>query len=178
MDRFTILIEAGKVILLYRSTLVSRIGRFEVSHPQSVLLVANRTADTDLLRQAVRDRAEKGTTRFHLLVPAVPSGLHRVVDPEVAGREEAHTRLGAALPHLSQAAGFMVGGEVGSADPMAAIQDTLARESFDEIVISTLPRRVSRWLHVDLPSKASGLGLPVSHLEAETVPEDPALAVR
>ena len=150
-----------------------------MSHPQTVLLVANRTADADRLRQAVRDRAEKGTTRFHLLVPAVPGGLHRVVDPEVAGREEAHLRLNAALPRLSEAAGFMVGGEVGSADPMAAIQDTLAREGFDEIVISTLPRRVSRWLHVDLPSKAKGLGLPVSHVEAETVPEDdPAMAVR
>jgi len=149
-----------------------------VSHP-NVLLVANRTANTDGLRQAVRDRAAGGTRRFHLLVPAVPSGLHRVVDPEVAGRETAHIRLGAALPGLSEAAGFMVGGEVGSADPMAAIQDTLARESFDEIVISTLPRRMSRWLRVDLPSKARGLGLPVSHVEAQTAPdEDPALAAR
>jgi len=105
-------------------------------------------------------------------MPAVPSGLHRVVDPEVAGRYEARIRLNAALPRLSQAAGFMVGGEVGSADPMAAIQDTIARESFDEIVISTLPRRMSRWLRVDLPSKAAGLGLPVSHVQAETAPDD------
>ena len=143
-----------------------------MTHPQSVLLVANRTAETAGLRQAVAERAAKGTTRFHLLMPAVPSGLHRVVDPEVAGRQEAHARLSAALPRLSEAAGFMVGGEVGSADPMAAVQDTLARESFDEIVISTLPRRVSRWLHVDLPSKARGLGLPVSHVEAEQVPDE------
>ena len=56
-----------------------------MSHPQTVLLVANRTADADRLREAVRDRAAKGTTRFHLVVPAVPSGLHRVVDPEVDG---------------------------------------------------------------------------------------------
>jgi hypothetical protein len=150
-----------------------------VSHPQTVLLVANRTADADALHQAVRERAAKGTTRFHLLVPAVPSGLHRVVDPEVAGREEAHARLDAALPRLSDAAGVKVEGEVGSADPLAAIQDTLSRESFDEIVISTLPRRVSRWLHMDLPSKAKVLGLPVTHVEAETVPdEDPASAAR
>lgn len=141
-------------------------------HPQTVLLVANRTADADSLSRAVRERAAKGTTRFHLLMPAVPSGLHRVVDPEVAGRDEAHARLAAALPRLSRAAGFMVGGEVGSADPLAAIQDTLSRESFDEIVISTLPRRVSRWLHVDLPSKAEGLGLPVTHVEAESVPDE------
>ena len=59
---------------------------------------------------------------------------------------------------LSEAAGFTVEGEVGSAEPMAAIQDAVGRESFDEIVISTLPKRVSRWLHMDLPSKAGGLG--------------------
>ncbi len=147
-----------------------------MSHPQTVLLVANRTANTDRLRRVVAERAEQGTTRFHLLVPAVPNGLHRVVDPEVAGREEAHARLAAALPRLSGAAGFMVGGEVGSADPLAAIQDTLAHEDFDEIVISTLPRRVSRGLRVDLPSKAAGLGLPVAHVEAEA-DRDQAAAV-
>ena len=140
-----------------------------MSQHQSVLLVANRTANTDRLREAVRERAAAGTTRFHLVMPAVPTGLHRVVDPEVAGREEAHARLGLALPNLSEAAGFMVGGEVGSADALAAIQDALSRESFDEIVISTLPRRMSRWLGVDLPSKARGLGVPVSHVEAVNV---------
>ncbi len=59
---------------------------------------------------------------------------------------------------------------MGSADPLAAIQDAVGRRSFDEIVVSTLPHRVSRWLRLDLPSKARGLGLPVSHLEAEAVP--------
>ena len=46
-----------------------------------VLLVANRTADTDALLRAVAERAANGTKSFHLLMPAVPSGLHRVVDP-------------------------------------------------------------------------------------------------
>lgn len=68
-------------------------------------------------------------------------------------------------------------GEVGSADPLAAIQDVLGRERFDELVISTQPQRFSRWLRLDLPSKARGLGLPVTHIEAEEVadalpPED------
>ncbi len=143
-----------------------------MSHPQSVLLVANRTANTDRLRQAVVERAQKGTTRFHLLVPAVPSGMHRVVNPEETGGEEAAARLEKALPSLSEAAGFEVGGEVGSADPLAAIQDVVGRDSFDEIVISTLPHRVSRWLHLDLPSKATGLGLPVAHVEADHEPDD------
>lgn len=137
----------------------------------SVLLVANRTANTDRLRETVADRAARGARAFHLVVPAVPHGLHRVVDPEVAGRAEAEAVLAVALPSLSEVAGCDVSGEVGSADPLAAIQDALSRRSFDEIVISTLPRRVSRWLRLDMPSKARGLGLPVAHVEAEAAPE-------
>lgn len=141
-----------------------------MSEHRSVLLVANRTATTDRLVEAVAERARQGAERFHLVVPAAPQGLHRVVDPEVAGREEARAQLDAALPSLSEAAGTEVSGEVGDADPLAAIQDALARDSFDEIVVSTLPRRVSRWLRCDLPSRARGLGLPVAHVEADAVP--------
>jgi hypothetical protein len=135
--------------------------------PRRVLLVANRTALMSPLRDAVERRARDGEAVFHLVVPATPQGLHRVVDPEVAGREEAQVQLEAALPALSDAAGSEVTGEVGDADPLAAIQDALAARSVDEIIVSTLPRRLSRWLKLDLPSKARGLGLPVTHVEAE-----------
>ena len=142
-----------------------------MANKSQVLLVANRTATTVRLREAVRRLAERGDTHFHLLVPAHPRGLHRVVDPEVAGRREAGARLQAALPLLGESAGREVTGEVGSADPLAAIQDVLGRERFDELVISTQPQRFSRWLRLDLPSKARGLGLPVTHIEAEEVAE-------
>jgi len=131
-----------------------------------VLLVANRTAMTPALRAEVRKRAAAGQASFHLLVPAQPSGLHRVVDPEVAGREAAHSRMDQALEVLSQEAGSQVTGEVGDADPIAAIHDAMNSRSFDEIVISTLPKRLSKWLRLDLPSKARGLGLPVTHIES------------
>ena len=131
-----------------------------------VLLVANRTAMTPALRAEVRKRATAGDATFHLLVPAHPSGLHRVVDPEVAGREAAYSRMDQALDVLSEEAGATVTGEVGDADPIAAIHDTMNSRSFDEIVISTLPKRLSKWLRLDLPSKARGLGLPVTHIES------------
>jgi len=137
--------------------------------PPSILLIANRTAATQTLLDAVSRRADLGDVRFHLVLPAIPRGLHRLVDPEVSGRAEAHERLQAALPHLSAAAGTEVTGEVGDADPMAALHDALYQRSFDEIIVSTLPRRVSRWLRLDLPSKARGLGLPVTLVEAEGV---------
>jgi len=120
---------------------------------------------TPALRGEVLKRAADGATSFHLLVPASPSGLHRVVDPEVAGREEARVRMEAALDSLCEASEAEVTGEVGDADPIAAIHDVLNRGDFDEIVISTLPKRLSRWLKVDLPSKARGFGLPVTHVE-------------
>lgn len=137
---------------------------------KKVLLVANRTATTARLHEEVERRARAGDARFHLVVPAVPHGLHRVVDPEVTGRPEARGQLDAALPSLSDAAGSPVTGEVGDPDPVAAIHDAMGRGRFDEIVISTLPRRLSRWLRLDLPSKARGFGLPVTHVEAAAMP--------
>lgn len=137
------------------------------TEPARVLIVANRTATSPALLDAVRRRAGAGPANFHLLVPAEPRGLHRVVDPEVAGRDEARVRLRVALPLLTRATGGPVGASVGDADPVSAISDALQLQGFDEIVISTLPRRLSRWLRLDLPSKARGFGLPVLHVELE-----------
>jgi len=140
--------------------------------PSRVLLVANRTA-TDLpLVEAVRCRALHGRLVFHLVVPATPQGLHRVVDPEVAGRHAATERLRRALPLLSAAAGNEVTGHVGDANPLAAVSDALhLRGGFDEIVISTLPWRLSVWLRIDLPSKLRALGVPVCHVTSSETQE-------
>jgi hypothetical protein len=70
------------------------------------------------------------------------------------------------VPLLEEAAGAQVESLIGDAEPLAAIQDAVNLHGFDEIIISTLPTRVSRWLKLDLPSKASGLGLPVTTVTA------------
>jgi hypothetical protein len=131
-----------------------------------VLLVANRTATDPPLVEAVRRRGARQPVKFHLLVPATPQGLHRLVDPEVSGVEAAAERLRVALPILSEAAGQQVAGSVGDANPLAAVQDALNLQGFDEIILSTLPWRVSRWLRIDLPSKVRALGKPVLHVTA------------
>jgi hypothetical protein len=141
-----------------------------MTDPARVLIVANRTAATEVLQEAVRRRASAGPAEFHLLVPATPRGLHRVVDPEVSGREEAAAQIELALGKLREATGAEVTGHVGDADPVAAISDALHERQFDEIIISTLPRRLSRWMHIDLPSKVRCLGLPVTHVEARRAP--------
>jgi hypothetical protein len=135
--------------------------------PARVLLVAHRTAATERLAAAVRERARRGPATFHLVVPAHPQGLHKLVDPQEGDSGEAQGVLDRALPALSEAAGAPVTGHVGDAEPLMAIEDAVNRNGYDEIIISTLPRRVSRWLHLDLVSKARGLGLPVTHVEAD-----------
>lgn len=139
-----------------------------------VLIVANRTAASEAMLDAARRRAEAGPARFHLLVPATPRGLHRVVDPEDSGREEAAAQLELGLDLLGEATHTEVTGNVGSADPMAAIADVINDRRVHEIILSTLPRRLSRWMHLDLPSKLKGMGIPVTHVEAVRMPVEEA----
>lgn len=137
-----------------------------MSDPAKVLVVANQTAATPALLEAVHERAARGPATFHLVVPRLVHGMHRLVDPQDVSEQEADRVLSEALPQLSQAAGAPVTGTVGDPEPLSAIQDAVNLGSYDEIIISTLPRRVSKWLHLDLVSKTRALGLPVTHVEA------------
>lgn len=134
--------------------------------PTRVLIVANRTAGSQELLAAVAGRAAADFCAFTLLVPASPQGLHRIVDPEDHGLGEAHSRLDTVLPALSAAAETEVMGIVGSPDPIAAVQDALNVLGFDEVIVSMLPARLSRWLHLDLPRKIRALGVPVHEVVA------------
>jgi hypothetical protein len=133
-----------------------------------VLVVANKTAATPALLEAVRQRAAKGPCEFTLLVPNTTRGLHTLVDPEDQSQNEAEAVIELAIPLLEQAAGAPVDAMVGVPEPLAAIQDAVNLHGFDELIISTLPTRVSKWLKLDLPSKASGLGLPVTTVTASS----------
>ena len=130
--------------------------------PTRVLVVAHKTAATTPLLDAVRERARRGPSTFTLLVPSTSHGLHQIVDPEDQNSNEASAVVEQALPLLSKAAGAPVEGMTGDPDPSAAIQDAINLHGFDEVIISTLPTRLSRWLKLDLPSKVSGTGLPVT----------------
>ncbi len=139
-----------------------------------VLVVANKTAATPNLIDTVRERAAKGPCEFTLLVPNATHGLHTLVDPEDQGQSEAETTIELALPLLEQAAGRPVDAMVGVPEPLAAIQDAVNLHGFDEVIISTLPTRVSKWLRLDLPHKVAGLGLPVTTVTATSREEVPA----
>jgi hypothetical protein len=145
-----------------------------MSDPAHVLVVAHQTAATEGLLAAVRERAARGPAEFHLVVPRQPHGMHKVVDPQDTGKGEAQDVLDDALPKLSEAAGQLVTGSIGDPEPLAAIQDAVNLGNYDEIIVSTLPPRVSRWLRLDLVSKTRALGLPVTHVEASSKVESAA----
>src|SRR5215212_11820717 len=127
-----------------------------MSDSARVLVVAHKTAATPPLLDAVRERAARGGATFTLLVPKSVHGLDRVADPEDVAVDEAQAMLELAVPLMEEAAGGPVEGKVGNASPLTAIEDAVNADGYDEIIISTLPTRVSRWLHLDLPHKLNG----------------------
>ena len=147
----------------------------ESSAPVRVLVVEHKTATTQALLDAVRERARRGPCAFTLLVPNPAHGLHKVVDPEDQGAAQARGTLSDTLPTLQRATGMPVEGIVGDADPVAAVEDALNLHGFDEIIISTPSPRLARWLHLYLPSKVSGMGVPVTTV-AQSHDDHPAVA--
>jgi hypothetical protein len=129
-----------------------------------ILVVANKTAESPELLEALKT---KGTEhQYVLVVPASGGVLEKAADPDAA-REHTRPHLDAALEKF-RAEGLEVEGEVGDSDPIAAVQDACNFGKFDEIVISTLPQRASKWLKLDLPSKAGrATGLPVTHIQTK-----------
>lgn len=72
---------------------------------------------------------------------------------------------------------------VGDPDPFAAVGDVLHAREFDEIVVSVLPRAISRWLALGLPARLRrAVDLPVTQVDARPlggplpVPERAAVA--
>ena len=126
------------------------------SSHRRVLVVANRTAATPVLLSAVRRHARAQPTTFALLIPD-------------AGRSDATDwTLEVALPLLERAARASVAGLTGNSDdPVQAIRDVVAGDRYDGIIVSTLPRHVSRWLRRDLPKRVEALGIPVEVITPE-----------
>jgi len=134
-----------------------------------VLVVANQTAESDDLLAALRERAEQGDYEFTVLIPATPHGFAWAANMAAnKGREEAEEHRDALVERL-RAAGLPVKEAiVGDPDPLAAIEDATNLGDYDELIVSTLPHHVSKWLHLDLQRKAAhATGLPVTSVEAK-----------
>ena len=144
------------------------------------LVVANQTLGRDELVELIRKRAKAEPSEFFIVVPATPTiefvpgtmalpvmgGIPAMPDSPAHARELAEERLQIALAQL-QAVGAKVEGRVGESDPVHAAETVLKGRQFDEIIVSTLPTRISHWLRQDLPRRLEHkCGLPVTHIGA------------
>jgi len=126
-----------------------------------LLVIANRTIDSDEIRNAIVDRAAAGPVQVTLVAPA-SSGT----GPPSARRTATAQRLEGAVQRLREA-GVPVEGVVGDPDPMVAVQDAWDPRRFDEVIVATLPTGVSRWMAADLPHRVERFtGARVTHIIA------------
>jgi hypothetical protein len=122
---------------------------------RNVLVVANVTATSDELLDALKRRAAREASAFMVIVPATPFG---------GGRAAAARQLEDAL-ELMRDGGLEVDGSVGDADPMTAVAESWDPRRYDEIIVATLPTGVSKWLQADLPHRvAKFTGAQVVHI--------------
>lgn len=150
------------------------------------LLIANQTLGGAELHELIHRRIEAGPAEFHVVVPMIEprsetpayvAADHRFAVPspppavgELTPLEEAQQRSEHRLRRmlsLIEEAGGTADGEVGPADARAAAEDALTRFRPDEVIVSTLPRGLSRWLKLDLPSRIERMvEVPVTVVEA------------
>lgn len=149
-----------------------------------VLIVANQTIGSAELTRAVKERAATGA-HFHLLVPVPPTppsaisvGLAAVESAATAFmvlpdlRALAEERLESGLEWLREL-DDTASGEVGVIDTVAAVVAVVERDGIDEILVSTLPSRISKWLRQDLPHKIEkNVTVPVTVVTASTSAAD------
>jgi hypothetical protein len=119
---------------------------------RSYLIVANQTLTSESLREAISARLADGPLRAHVVVPMSAGAGRLSWDDEGKSRATAQARLEEMLERL-KGMGVEADGEVGDRDPVAAVRDALRGRQVDEVVLSTLPPGISRWLGQDIPSK-------------------------
>jgi hypothetical protein len=136
----------------------------DLTKPARVLVVTDRTAATPALLRAIRSRVNRGPAQFRVLVPNPAPAEWHPLHPERRDKvNEAERVLMRALVDIQNAADDAVRGRISLRhDPMAAIEEMLHDEPFDEIMLSVAPHTIERWLHVDLAHRVGHLGLPMT----------------
>lgn len=121
---------------------------------RSYLVVGNQTLDSPELAEVIKERLAAGPAKFHIVVPATPVQRGLTWDEDQA-RIAAQDRLTAAITRLVEL-NADVTGEIGHRDPIEATEDALRGREVDEVILSTLPPGISRWLGQDVPTRLKG----------------------
>lgn len=144
------------------------------------LVVANQTLGGDELVRKLEELAADEPCTLRFLVPVTDTeGSHQWDYPPIDRVIPDAHRIAAALAagrlehELARArrTGVEATGEVVDADPLSRTQAVLTEETFDAVVVCTLPHRLSRWLLLDLPHRIARLSpVPVIHVEGTAGP--------
>ena len=138
---------------------------------RSYLVIGNQTLGGPELAAAIAERIAAGPSRFHVVVPATPVGGGLTWDEDEA-QAAAQARVDATVARI-RGLGVEASGEVGHRDPVEAARDAIRRHPVDEVILSTLPAGISRWLGQDAPSRLkSAVTVPVAVVTAQPTPAE------
>jgi hypothetical protein len=112
--------------------------------PAVVLVVANETLVGVELLDAVRRRASEGPIRAVVVAPVNDPSAGYVVYRN-SRRASAGRRVDRLVADL-RASGIPAYGDVFEGGPITAVEDILALEPIDELIVSTHPKETSGWL--------------------------------
>jgi nucleotide-binding universal stress UspA family protein len=136
---------------------------------KTCLVVANQTLPGEQLAAEVRQRIAASDRSFYVVVPLTPIS-HGATWEESESSTAAQARLEAFLDSI-RAQGAEADGEIGDRDPIQAVRDVMRGRDVHEIILSTLPPGVSRWLQMDVPSRLErAVDVPVTVVTQEEVP--------
>ena len=158
------------------------------------LVVADQTLGGAELQEQIRQQLADDAS-FYVLVPETPpddapAAPQYALNPASAGPghgvaptlvddaerradDESHRATLQAQARLAQAVdmirsqGGEVDGRLGGPDPLPDIEQLVETDRFDEIIVSTQPAGISRWLGLDLPGRIERkFGIPVTTVTA------------
>lgn len=130
------------------------------------LAVAHQTAESEEFVEAIhRAVADDADARVVLVVPATP--IKHLLDAytEVQGEKITEAKAVAARSQLEAAGVPVEEARVGDPRPYEAVIDALNQSDFDEIIVSTFPKGISQWLHMDAIHRLEQkLRRPITHV--------------
>jgi hypothetical protein len=127
------------------------------------LVLANKTARGNELRDAIQEKDSADAGRRRLFIVVVPQE-----DGSGKAARTARRRLDGLCASL-RSEDMLCAGVIGDPDPYRAAMNALQSFRVSDVLVSTLPSEKSGWLREDLPNRiASDTGLKVDHIVVST----------